>query len=376
MKKILLKFSILLGLAVVSCSSPDLTQEQSENKDNTLMQRQSSLFNYIESTNINNGVNCEGNILIFPSWAKYWETIEILDQMTENYCDDFDATVPNNISDDEYDTLADAASFDEDNILRKFESDLHFCSLRRKIESLETSWLDQQGDGQWDINADPDNHFIDDETERALLSEKAEVLIGDRKRGYIYYKFLDDVGNWIEVHNNDFTAISQVSQGNVPTNNPNVIVVTPKREGPSGSGCKDNITNQGYHYGSSDTRVKQIDKLRRETAIGNSKIKAKTKGYKKKKGKWKARRTFITAGINAQIIVNPGICLIKCGQENTELKNKEKRRRKVKVKHSIPQYIGIDPDRKWLTVKNNAVYGLHKQGQTLIVNLDFYDNQP
>ena len=59
----------------------------------------------------------------------------------------------------------------------KFEEDLEFCSLRRKIESLENDWLDQQGDGQWDINADPDNHFIDDETERAILSQNKEINI-------------------------------------------------------------------------------------------------------------------------------------------------------------------------------------------------------
>ncbi|MBS4041666.1 MAG: hypothetical protein KGZ81_13845, partial [Flavobacteriales bacterium] len=210
MKRILLNFSILLGLVVVSCDNADLSQEQNAKNDNSLMQRQSTMFSYIESTQINNGVDCENNILIFPTWEKYWETIEVLDQMIENDCDSFDATVPNNITDDQYDALADAAGFDEDNVLRKFEEDLAFCSLRRKIESLENDWLDQQGDGQWDINADPDNHFIDDETERTLLSQNAEVIIGSKERGYVYYKFIDDEGNWIEVHNNDSQAILQV----------------------------------------------------------------------------------------------------------------------------------------------------------------------
>lgn len=375
MNRILLNFSILLGLVVVSCDNADLSQEQNAKNDNSLMQRQSTMFSYIESTQINNGVDCENNILIFPTWEKYWETIEVLDQMIENDCDSFDATVPNNITDDEYDALADVAGFDEDNVLRKFEEDLAFCSLRRKIESLENDWLDQQGDGQWDINADPDSHFIDDETERTLLSQNAEVIIGNKERGYVYYKFIDDEGNWIEVHNNDSQAISQVSQGIIPTNNPNVVVVKPRYEETGSSACKDRVTNKGYIYGPNNTRVKQIDKLRRETGIGDSKIKAKTKGYKKKNGKWRARRTWITAGINAQINSNPGDCFIKCGQDIDVLKHKEKRRRRVKVKHSIPQYVGIDPERRWLTIKNNSVYALHKQGQVLIVNHDFYDNQ-
>lgn len=78
------------------------------------------MFDYIESTHIDNGVDCENNILIFPTWDKYWETIEELDGMIENDCDAFDATVPNGTSDDDYDALADAAGFDEDNVLRRF----------------------------------------------------------------------------------------------------------------------------------------------------------------------------------------------------------------------------------------------------------------
>lgn len=81
MKRILLNFSILLGFVVVSCDNADLSQEQTAKNDNSLMQRQSSMFSYIESTQINNGVDCKNNILIFPTWEKYWETIEVLDQM-------------------------------------------------------------------------------------------------------------------------------------------------------------------------------------------------------------------------------------------------------------------------------------------------------
>ena len=81
MKRILLNISILLGLVVVSCDNADLSQEQNAQNDNSIMQRQSSMFSYIESTQINNGVDCKNNILIFPTWEKYWETIEVLDQM-------------------------------------------------------------------------------------------------------------------------------------------------------------------------------------------------------------------------------------------------------------------------------------------------------
>ena len=382
MKRILLNFSILLGFVVVSCDNADLSQEQTAKNDNSLMQRQSSMFSYIESTQINNGVDCENNILIFPTWEKYWETIEVLDQMIENDCNSFDATVPNSITDDQYDALADAAGFDEDNVLRKFEEDLAFCSLRRKIEILENDWLDQQGDGQWDINADPDNHFIDDETERTLLSQNVEVIIGDKKNGYVYYKFIDDEGSWIEVHNNDTQAISQVSQGIIPTNNSNVVVVKPKEENNSGT-CKSKVKEVAYEVSGSD-RLKRISKIRREsgikfsstgnvsTSIFKSKIKAKTKGYRKKNGKWRCRRTWITAGLDVYDIYSTGNGFDTCNDAIEINKFKEKRRRRVKVKRKIDTFVGVLSDIHYFTVQNDKLFSFHKKGN-LIINKDFYD---
>lgn len=387
MKKTFLTFSILIGLLIVSCEKADLSQEQNANNDSSLMQKQSSMFNYIESTQINNGVECENNILIFPTWDKYWGTIDQLDVMIDSDCDAFDATVPNNVTDDQYDALADAVGFDEDNVLRKFEEDLEFCSLRRKIEGEEATWLDQQGDGQWDANADPDNHFIDDETERTLLSENAEVIIGDKKRGYTYYKFVDDEGNWIEVSNADLNVISQIaqqiSQGSIPTNNPNVTVVTPKRDEQSGYSCKDKVKEVKYEEIGGD-RLKRISKVRPSfgtncnanpcTSVFPSKVKAKTKGYKRKNGRWKARRLWIAAGINGQSQPDQGLRYIDCAYENGVHKYKEKRRRRVKVKTTTTTYIPVagTPQRFNNALQDNRIYSYHKKG-SLIVNKDFYD---
>lgn len=381
MKKILLKSIILLGLVVISCDKGELSKEPKN--DITSFQKQSNLFNYIESTHIDNGGSeCANNILIFPTWDKYWETIDKLDQMIDNDCDAFDATVPNGISDDSYDALADAAGFDEDNVLRKFEQDLEFCSLRQKIETLENNWLDQQGDGVWDVNADPDNHFIDDETERALLSYDAEVIIGNKKDGFVYYKFLDDVGNYIEVHNGDSVAISQVSQGNIPTNNPNVVVQTPIKDETSAGECKSKVKEVSYEYDlENGKRLKRISKIRREfganytsqTAIFKSKIKAKTKGYRKKNGRWRARRTWITACIGGQVVGEPGLAYNACDKALDPIyKQKERRRRRVKVKTTISPFNGSLPQLQYLSVLPNSLFSLHKQGDVLIINKDFY----
>lgn len=345
-----------------------------------IAKRESSFFSYIEATQINENSECPNNILIFPTWDKYWETIDALDQMIEDECDAFDATVPSNTSDDDYDALANAVGFDEDNVLLSFEEDLGFCSLRTKLLLLENDWLDQQGSGEWDASTDPDNHFIDDDTERAILSHDAEVIIGDIQRGYVYYKFLDDVGNWIEVHNSDFDAMAQVSNGNIPTNNPNVIVVTPEREEGS-STCKDKVKEVKYQA-LGDNRIKRISKVRpafgtnysTNSSVQPSKIKVKTKGYKWKNGKWRNRRTWVAAGINAEISSNHGLRYIDCIHESEIYKFKEKRRRKAKVKSTTTTYIAVIgvPQRNNNELQDNKLYSYHKQG-VIIVNKDFYD---
>jgi hypothetical protein len=384
MKKIILSISILSGFLIVSCDKNEISQDANSNTINSNeLQKQSSIISGVESMYINGlgNAGCANNILIFPTWNKYYATIDQLDQMIENECNAFDATVPNNTSDDQYDALALAAGFDEDNVLIKFEKDLDFCSLRRKIETLENAWLDLQGDGVWNANADPDNHFIDDDTERALLSYNAEVIIGDKKRGYVYYKFLDDVGNWIEVKNFDLNAISLVSQGSIPSNNPNVVISKPPLA--SSYSCKEKVKEVSYVV-SGDDRLKRISKVRPAfgtncnnnpcTSVQPSKVKAKTQGYKKKNGKWKRRRLWIAAGINGQTQQASGLRYIDCVSQNELLQHKEKRRRKVKVKATTTTYIPIVgvPQRYNNALQDNKLYSYHKRGN-LIVNKDFYD---
>jgi hypothetical protein len=373
--------SLIVCIFAFSCDNADLNNQNAKDQI-VIAKRESSFFSYIEATQINENSECPNNILIFPTWDKYWDTIDALDQMIEDECDAFDATVPNNTSDDDYDALANAVGFDEDNVLLSFEEDLGFCSLRTKLLLLENDWLDQQGNGEWDASTDPDNHFIDDDTERAILSYDAEVIIGDIQRGYVYYKFLDDVGNWIEVHNSDFDAMAQVSNGNIPTNNPNVIVVTPEREVGTSS-CKDKVKEVTYEV-LGGNRIKRISKVRPAfgtncssnpcTSVLPSKIKVKTKGYKWKNGKWRNRRTWVAAGINDINIINPGYRYIDCDFEDPIYKFKEKRRRKAKVKSTTTTYIapiGI-PQRNNNELQDNKLYSYHKQG-LLIVNKDFHD---
>lgn len=365
MKKNILNFSLFVGLFFISCENINNSKQETA-KD--IQKRQSSIFSYIDSFHIDNEIGCENNILIFPSWQKYDETIDSLDDMIDAQCDEFDATVPANITDDEYDALASAANFDEDNVLIKFEDDLAFCSLRCKISKEEDIWLENQGDGEWNPNEDPDNHFIDDETERTLLSERAEVLIGDKKNGYTYYKFLDDSGNMISVINGDLVAMSQVSNGTIPTGNPNVIIITPRKTETGTINCKVDLKEVRYEiYG--PNRIKRKSKVRNNDWWSHKKISALTKGYKKKNGRWKKRRTWITAGVTDISGSYNGHIFNDCQKDFEIRKTKERRRRRVKVKIRGDRFeggnlmIGIEP---------KGVYSYHKQG-ILDVKRDYYE---
>lgn len=371
MRKNLLKLTMFFGLMAVSCDKEELLQEQNIKNDSSIAQKQSSMFSYIQSIKINNGVDCENNILVFPSWEKLWDTADKLDEMIDYECDMFDATVPNNITDDDYDALADAVGFDEDNVLRAFENDLAFCSLRRKIERLENDWLEIQGDGEWNTNEDPDNHFIFDETERTLFSANTEVIIGETEAEYVYYKLIDDF-NWIEVHNWDLEAIRQISIGVIPINNSNVIVqnIVMDEVPETPVECKKHIKIAKYHVNGSN-RIKQKSKVINNSWWGAKKISALTVGYKKKNGKWKRRRTTITAGITGVSGTNNCVLYQKCGIAFEKHKVKERKRRRVKAKIRGHKYKG---ESLIIGVKPQKAYSYHKQG-SINLKLDYYDMQ-
>ena len=362
---------IVLATCMISCDTQDVFQEQKiQETPSDISKVQSNIFDYISSTRLNNDSECKNDILIFPSWEKYFETIDRLDEMIEEDCDKFDASIPLNITDDEYDTLADAAGFDEDNILRKFEEDLLFCSLRTKIEKLENEWLDQQGDGAWNTSEDPDNHFIEDETERSLLSINSEVIIGESPEEYIYYKRLDDF-KWIEVHNWDIAAISQISEGYSVKLNQNVLYKDQSLKIiEKNSECKYYVRDFAYHENGS-YRIKRKSKVLNDNPWGYKKTSSLTVGYKKKRGKWRRRRTWITAGVTSINGTGDATFYYKCQKPYNLSKIKEKRRRRVKAKIRGARYEN-DAGEQIMGIQSQKVYGIHRQGG-LHLTLDFYD---
>ncbi|MBW3518368.1 hypothetical protein [Flavobacterium sp. NKUCC04_CG] len=362
--------ALLILLSLMACQNDfeDKSYPLDNRDSESMIKKQSNL---VENVGL---IEIDGTqMLVFPSWEKYHETIEYLDRRSDEIYREFNYRLPENISMEEYEERARAVGFDEDNVLLEFERDLGFSSLRNAIERLEEQWLEGLGDEEWDASSDPDNHFIEDNAERALLSTSAEVVIDNEAEGLIYYKLLDDEGSWIEVHNWDVEAIIGVRNGRINYSNPSVKLIQ-SIESRNGE-CKSKVTNISYHTGGRNTRVKQIAKLRRETGLWDSKIKSKTKGYVKKRGSWKAAVSPISAGINGRQFGAMGTVSVHCGQEFNVKEFKYARKRSVKVKRTIPQWIGKDSDRKWITIRKYGVYSSHGQNNILAVNRDFFDNQ-
>jgi hypothetical protein len=227
MRKTKIIVAALAGVFMASCTKTNVSGNGHEiiNK-----KTQSSLFDCIESIKLGNDRNeCENNILIFPSWNYYNLTIDKLGGLAKDYRDTFKASIPSGLTNEEYHALCAKKGFDEDYIFNSFENDLRFCSLRKRIADGKQALDKLQRDGQMDQEDNPDNHFIGDETERALLSEKGEVIIGDKHSGYTYYKLTDDKGGAILVHNEDLEAMVMVSNGRIPKHNTNVEILRPKK---------------------------------------------------------------------------------------------------------------------------------------------------
>nr|WP_314498242.1 hypothetical protein [uncultured Chryseobacterium sp.] len=318
----------IASLLMYSCSTErELETENSHNKENLILKRnmdickvfhnavESSIISGVKGVHVDNGIStkCDNNILIFPTAQSYENAITILDQLIDSHNDNFDQNTFN-MTDVEADDYADSLGFNEDQPLLDFEKDLNFCYHRNYVDTLEKDWLSQQGDGAWNLNNSPDSHYIDDETERALLSIGAEYIIGNCIDGYKYFKEFSwgtvelDIED-LNTLSNTITSLNHIvypSHIDGPTHQQvtqylNSIKRNYKVDvkdigavigqlGPLSDGCKEYAKEKGEKIFNSNRRIKWKHKFVRRAGIGsNSSVKGKsvTKSYRKKMGNGK-----------------------------------------------------------------------------------------
>ena len=94
--------------------------------------------------------------------------------------------------------------------------------------------------------------------------------------------------------------------------------------------------------------------------------------HKLKKGKWKRRRTDITASIGAVDSNTNGFIYVECNKEQELLKTKSKKRRRVSVEKKCPDLISVNDKLASWSIIDNKIYSFH-QLVNFNVSKDFYD---
>lgn len=354
----------IASLLMYSCSTErEFETENSHNRENLMLKSntdickifhnatESSIIPGVKGVHVDNGIStkCDNNILIFPTPQSYENAITILDQLIDSHNDNFDQNTYN-MTDVEADDHADSLGFNEDQPLVDFEKDLNFCSHRNYVETLEEDWLSLQGDGAWNLNTSPDSHYIDDETERALLSIGAEYIIGNCTDGYKYFKEfgwgtveldikdLDTLSNTITslnqiVHPSDIDGPThqQVTQylNTVKRNykiNIKDISALIGQLGPLTNDCREYAKEKGEKIFNNNRRIIWKHKFVRRAGFGSFaaiKGKALTRSFRKKGGTWKRHRAIISADLK-------GVVYSNCSTEESMTSTKERRRKRLK----------------------------------------------
>jgi len=285
------------------------------------------------------GMGLAKNILVLPDIPYFYSTVEDLDLMIENHNDAFDILTVGMTS-EQADDYADATGFNEDQPLVDFETQLNFNSLRKKIETQYNIWLNLQGD-VFDYTTDPDNHFIEDETERTLLGVRADIIIGDCRNGFTYYRFYDWGYVTVPMDSNFNDVMDVLNELNTGATDQDTVEDIIKNNGignTHGEGNPPNgpcITKHKHHkteyYIFSNNRKVKV-KFDFDSPIFNwnlpQKISVKVVSFKKKNnGKWKKFRTNIHAGYQGKLAP-----IGTCNTQAIIAQGKTKKRRRLKYK--------------------------------------------
>ncbi|CAM1357741.1 hypothetical protein [Tenacibaculum xiamenense] len=342
---------LLLLISVWSCNNAD-EEVTNENDVNNYSKRASN------------------EILEFKDFDEYDATIEMLYDKIESHDDAF-LKEYGHLEEDELDDMEDKLNYDDFQPVIEFEKERGFKSLRSIIAEKEEEWLAQQGDVEvLDEKTDPDNHFIVDDVERALLNEFAEVKIGK-----FYHKFYD----WGVVKTENYNSLTRARFFIASINSVPVLIdlgfvivstyPTNTGGGTTTTGCKKTLTRENSYVNGHNgrRRIKVKHKVRLNQFAGAPKIVTIIKGYKKRRRKWRKRRTPIGILFN-------GNCLENCEDELYVSKYKSVRRRRSRR----AKITGGD---WWNTGAGTLKFGIINQGiqvkatqYSWSITKDLYDN--
>jgi hypothetical protein len=195
----MLLFAVLLALMIFSCNKNELIERNTGN-ENTIGFHKSGL--QIDLT----GVDILNGILVFEDSAKYFSIIDQLDESCDDYWDYIIEAMLSEYgeqTEEEFNVMLEQLQIHEDQPLLDFEEFfVDFFSLRKHLELLELEWLESEDS----TAADPDDHDIICETERATYNSLGEVIIGSN----IYKVYDDQCGTTIIIKDLDFELLEMI----------------------------------------------------------------------------------------------------------------------------------------------------------------------
>lgn len=141
---------------------------------------------------IDNGMEMpsENNMLKFPDYLTFEQTVINLENQVEEY-DDLFLAQNSNLSEDELDDLEEDIDYNPDTPLINFEQYHEFYSLRSYSESLEDTWLDNSDQTNWSWDDDPTADIFVDGVEQTIYNPYYEFIVCNTlykltKEGNIY----------------------------------------------------------------------------------------------------------------------------------------------------------------------------------------------
>lgn len=361
--------ALLLSAGLYSCNNDDVAEVAEQTTETPVANR--SFESAVSSMHIDNGLPTvsTNNILVFESRELLESVFNQMINDYDQYNENLDQQIPEDLTDDDLENYIVENNLDENNTLNNFENNLNFKSLRQIINEKEAIWLETQGE-VWDINTDPDNHFIVSDFERTLLNEGSELIIKDSERRPVIFKYFE----WghIEISDLNTEILKEINQGNI--NNPQVLenmaasksalkIFWKNKDGLiTSSGCRKSGKKVNYYYYGG----KQIKGFTSQNqGIFDNTLVAKTKGYQWKRGQWRNRKLWVHAGVSG---LNRGdwkvnhncVDVIDGSADWKDLK-------RYKIEYRLP-----NPNPISMYVTNNSVYSYHSEGGVSFF-VDFYD---
>lgn len=352
MKNVLRLTLLTLLLVFSSCQKEDVMVDE-------INQSTEVGIRFIQPSTAKAGPGVVNGMLEFSDVAEFLSTIDNLESQVDLYDDNF-MNQWGHLNDDDIDDKEDELRYDPQQPLIDFENQFSgFISLRSKIEHDIEDWLDNS---VLDEKTDPEDHFIFDEEIRAVLNEDAQVKIGNSL--FQMTRF-----GYVEVTDGDYNKLALVATSDASKLNLQNVNIEGGYYGSSSannpqtgsSSCRTDIDDTNIYYPSTNRRLKAKQQLTGYTYVFGSKIKAKTIHYKKKNGKWKRRRGWITARVLGEAVNE--FCSLPANQN----KNKHKRRRQVKAKIKSSGLSG-----NWYKTEQLELKTLHKKDNTTYTDY-FYE---